>query len=140
VSLSVLLTFFLWVPVCNRARKSHLPCSIAHGRRLSGIFPLHGSVHKKSFCPNISTRTKAQKLLRYHLIWHIKNTPSLHTHHHALSLDNGRKSRWTLLKSFFINRLFAPTFPSPFHVLLNTAIPPPAALCESPNTCTPLGH
>ena len=27
-----------------------------------------------------------------------KNAPSLHTYYHTLSLDNGRKSRWALLK------------------------------------------
>ena len=68
------------------------------------------------------------------------NAPSLHTYYHTLSLDNGRNSRWALLKPLNIHRLVSPTFSSPFHTSLTTAIPPPAALWKPTKVCTPLDH
>ncbi len=45
----LLLTFFLWVPVCNRVGEDFCPLLAARPvRHFSGILPLHGPAHKKA--------------------------------------------------------------------------------------------
>jgi len=83
---------------------------------------------KKDFCRSITTGTKVwNKLLRYHPNW--CKAPACSAYYHTHSLDNGRNSRWALLG--LRQKTFPPTFMSPFHTALLTAIPPPAALLEA---------
>ena len=66
-----------------------------------GFFPCTGLCIKKTFVLSILGQKFSTSAVPPNLVH--KNTPSLHTHHHALSLDNGRKSRWALLESLSVH-------------------------------------